>query len=435
MHAIALTYKHTQSACYLGYLTQSITVNLPPLLFVIFARLYGLSLPTLGLLVTVNFVVQMLTDLAASKFVVKIGYRMCTVAALFLSLSGLILLAVLPLILPSTFAALLIAFLVFAVGSGLIEVLVSPLTDALPSDNRAAKMSLLHGFYCWGAVGVVLLTSPFLWLVGDRLWFVAPLIWSVIPLIGGIFFCLVPLPPREEDTHGSHKKLFRLPVFWLFLLLMAAGGAAEQSIAQWASLFAELGLGISKTLGDLLGPCAFAALMGLARTLYGFFGKRCNPRLMLLLSSLLTAASYLLTVFSPLPLLSLIGCALCGLGVGILWPGILSLSAERISGGGTALFAMMALGGDIGCAAGPGLVGAVSGLAAGANGFFGSGEVAGLKIGLLVALAFPVILIAGLLLLLRRPGSTPPLPVPPVASGDLPPEGIDQTDEPPPAST
>lgn len=384
---MSFTYKHTKYAAYIGYITQAIVNNLAPLLFVSFQHEFSLSLDKISLLITVNFGVQIITDLLAAKYVDRIGYRAATVGAHVFAAAGLVLMGILPFII-DPYVGLIIPIVLCAVGGGLTEVVISPIVEALPGDEKDSAMSMLHSFYCWGQVLVVLLSTLYFTTVGISNWRFLPLIWAVIPAFNVFFFAVVPIRSLNEDGESMPlKKLFKVKVFWLFVILMLCAGASELAMSQWASLFAEEGLGVSKTFGDLLGPCAFAVLMGAARTFYGFFGSRINLKRMIFLSSILCVFSYLVTVFAPSPVLSLIGCAVCGLSVGIMWPGTYSLSSACYPQGGTAMFAILALAGDVGCSAGPTLTGLVA-------------DAAGnMKTGLLTAAVFPAILIVGMLLL------------------------------------
>ena len=402
-----LSYRHTLAASYLGYVTQAAVNNLAPLLFVIFQREFEVSLAQIGMLVTINFCVQIVVDLLGAKYVDRLGYRGCAVAAHLLSALGLAGLALFPQLLPNPFAGLVAAVVVYAVGGGLIEVLISPIVEALPGEQKASAMSLLHSFYCWGHMAVVLLSTLYFLCFGQDAWRALPLLWALLPLLNAFYFLLVPLRtlPGEGLGHGF-RALFGSKLFWLFLLLMLSSGAAEQSMSQWASLFAETGLRVSKTMGDLLGPCAFALFMGLARLYFGRKGGGLNLPKALGASALLCVCSYLLTALAPWPLLSLVGCGLCGLSVGLMWPGVVSLASERLPGGGTAMFAFLALAGDLGCSSGPGLVGWVSGAVADwdwlARVFAGAPDQAGLKAGLLCALLFPLLLLLAVQALRRR---------------------------------
>lgn len=380
------SYDCTMRACFTGYIVQAIVNNFVPLLFLTFQRTYHIPLQQITLLVTFNFGIQLLTDLLSVAFVDRMGYQASMVLAHILSALGLICLTVLPEWMGHPFAGILISVIVYAVGGGLLEVLVSPVVEACPSTHKEKAMSMLHSFYCWGHVGVVLFSSIFFKLAGIENWKLLAVLWAVIPILNALVFTRVPiatvLPEGEEGmTIGT---LFQNRTFWLLFVMMICAGASEQSVSQWASLFAEKGLGISKTAGDLAGPMAFAVLMGASRAFYGNYGEKINLDRFMAVSSVLCILSYLCLVFMPVPVLSLAGCALCGLSVGIMWPGTFSRASKALPAGGTALFALLALGGDIGCSGGPSLVGMVSGMCKG-----------NLKIGILAALIFPVLLLTG----------------------------------------
>lgn len=378
-------YNHTLYASYLGYVCQAIVNNLAPLLFLTLQRTYGISLGQITLLVTFNFGVQLLVDLASTLFVDRLGYRRCAVIAHVCCALGLAGLAVLPELLPHPYVRLLTAVCLYAVGGGLIEVLISPIVEACPTEKKDAAMSLLHSFYCWGCVLVIALSTAFLALLGSDSWRMLPLLWALVPAANAMLFSRVPVNSLTPEGGGmSVRELLRSSGFWLLALLMVCAGASELSMSQWASAFAEKGLGISKTLGDLAGPCFFAVLMGLARVLYAAFSDRISLLGFMRGSCVLCVASYLLAVFAPHPALALLGCGLCGLSVGILWPGVFSIAAGRMPAGGTALFALLALGGDLGCSSGPTLVGFVSERAGGV-----------LQAGLLAAILLPLVLLAG----------------------------------------
>ena len=406
---MTFTYRHTLAACYTGYITQAIVNNLAPLLFVTFQTEFSLSLPMIGALISVNFVTQILTDLICAKYVDRIGYRAAAVLAHILATLGLLCFAVLPDLLPNAYAGVLIAMVLCAIGGGLNEVLISPIVESLPGDAKAQAMSLLHSFYCWGHMGVVLLSTLFFSTLGVGNWRVLCALWAIVPLLNTFLFAKVPLTVLvAEDERVPLGRLFRQRIFWLFMILMIAAGASEQAMSQWSSLFAETGLGVSKAMGDLLGPCAFALLMGLSRLFYGVRGEKLNLHVCLVGSALLCVASYLLAVFSPSPILSLVGCAMTGLSVGMMWPGTFSLAAAGYPQGGTAMFAMLAFAGDVGCASGPALVSAVSGLAGRAGDALtgllhaATMESVGLKLGLLVAIVFPVVMASGVAALKKR---------------------------------
>ena len=380
-------YQNTMYACFVGYIVQAIVNNFVPLLFLTFESSYGIPLSQITMLITFNFGIQLLVDLLSAKFVDKIGYRVSIVMAHIFAALGLAGLVVLPDLLPNAFAGLLIAVVVYAIGGGLIEVLISPIMESCPTKNKEQVMSLLHSFYCWGHVGVVLLSTLFFWLFGIANWKILALLWVIIPVCNGILFCKVPIAPliEEGETGLSLRELCKNRIFWILMLMMMCAGASEQAVSQWASTFAEQGLGVSKTIGDLAGPRAFALLMGRARAFYGKFGDRIDLDKFMQASSLLCIVSYLCISLSPSPLFSLIGCSLCGLSVGIMWPGTFSKASAALRNGGTAMFALLALAGDVGCSGGPTLVGFVTGLASD-----------DLKKGILAGIIFPILLIAGI---------------------------------------
>ena len=380
------SYDSTMRACFTGYIVQAIVNNFAPLLFLTFQRTYHIPLQQITLLVTFNFGIQLLTDLLSVAFVDRMGYQASMVLAHILSALGLICLTVLPEWMGHPFAGILISVIVYAVGGGLLEVLVSPVVEACPSTHKEKAMSMLHSFYCWGHVGVVLFSSIFFKLAGIENWKLLAVLWAVIPILNALVFTRVPIAPvlPEGEEGMTIGTLFQNRTFWLLFVMMICAGASEQSVSQWASLFAEKGLGISKTAGDLAGPMAFAVLMGASRAFYGNYGEKINLDRFMAVSSVLCILSYLCLVFMPVPVLSLAGCALCGLSVGIMWPGTFSRASKALPAGGTALFALLALGGDIGCSGGPTLVGMVSGMCKG-----------NLKAGILAALIFPVLLLTG----------------------------------------
>lgn len=380
-------YQNTMYACFVGYIVQAIVNNFVPLLFLTFESSYGIPLSQITMLITFNFGIQLLVDLLSAKFVDKIGYRVSIVMAHIFAALGLAGLVVLPDLLPNAFAGLLIAVVIYAIGGGLIEVLISPIMESCPSENKEKAMSLLHSFYCWGHVGVVLLSTLFFWFFGIADWKILALLWVIIPVCNGILFCKVPIAPliEEGEIGMSLRELCKNRIFWILMLMMMCAGASEQAVSQWASTFAEQGLGVSKTIGDLAGPMSFAILMGSARAFYGKFGDRIDLDKFMQASSLLCIVSYLCISLSPLPLFSLIGCSLCGLSVGIMWPGTFSKASVALRNGGTAMFALLALAGDVGCSGGPTLVGFVTGLASD-----------DLKKGILAGILFPILLIVGI---------------------------------------
>lgn len=376
-------YNKTITACFLAYIVQAIINNFVPLLFLTFQSDYGIPLSQITLLVTFNFGIQLAVDLLSVGFVDRIGYRASMVLAHLLSGVGLLLLTVLPELLG--FGGILFSVMVYAIGGGLLEVLVSPVVEACPSEHKEKAMSMLHSFYCWGHVGVVLLSTAFFHVFGVENWKILALVWAALPLLNGLTFTRVPMASliKEGEQGLKIRQLFSMKTFWILLLMMLCAGASEQAVSQWASAFAEKGLGISKTAGDLAGPMAFGVLMGLSRLFYGKYGDRIPLERFMGLSCTLCILAYLGISLFPVPQLSLVACAVCGLSVGILWPGTFSSASAMLPAGGTAMFALLALGGDAGCTLGPTLVGMVSGIA-GDN----------LKLGILAAVSFPLILLA-----------------------------------------
>lgn len=399
------TFQHTKYACYTGYITQAIINNLSPLLFLIFQDTFGLTLPQITLLITLNFAVQMAVDLLSVRFIEKAGYRTCIVLAHFCAAVGLVGICLFPMVM-DPFAGLIVSAVISAIGGGLLEVLVSPIIEAIPGDKKESEMSLLHSFYCWGVLAVVLLSTGFFVVFGKENWRVLPIVWAVVPFLNAFFFRKVPIRQLvEEGKEMPLVQLLKNPVFWLFCVMMTAAGASEQAMSQWASLFAEEGLGVSKTVGDLMGPCCFALFMGTSRVLFSR-AKKLTTQRALFLSSLLCIGCYLVTVLAPSPFISLVGCAVCGFSVGVMWPGVFSLASAGLPTGGTKLFAFLAMFGDIGCCAGPSVVGLVSDLVLGkGNSFLFPGAAgdalsqAALKTGFSVAMLFPVLLVAGVMVL------------------------------------
>lgn len=386
-------YQKTMYACFIGYIVQAVVNNFVPLLFVVFQDSYHIPLSQITALITINFLIQLGVDLLSAGVVDKLGYRTCVLLAHGCAAVGLVLLAFLPDLLPNPFAGILIAVGIYAVGGGLIEVLISPILEACPTKNKEKAMSLLHSFYCWGHVGVVLISTVFFRLAGVGNWRILTVLWALIPVGNLVLFAGAPIYSLHEEgeTGLTLRELFTKKIFWILMLMMLCAGASEQAVSQWASIFAEKGLGVSKTVGDLAGPMAFAALMGTSRLIYGKYGDRLNLNRFMTLSCFLCIAAYGCISLIPNAAVGLAGCAVCGFSVGILWPGTFSKASAAVKGGGTAMFALLALAGDLGCSGGPTLAGAVSSQC-GDN----------LRMGILAAAVFPVLLLAGMLLLSRQ---------------------------------
>ncbi len=387
-----MNYNKTIAVSMVGYIVQAIVNNFAPLLFLLFRKMWGLSVEQIAFVATFNFAIQLLVDFLSSKFASKIGYRTCIVAAHVSAAVGLAGLAVFPNLFSNEYYGLLLAVFFYAIGGGVIEVLVSPIVEACPTEKKEATMSLLHSFYCWGQVGVVALSTLFFAVWGIEHWRVMAFLLAVIPAVNGVLYCLVPIRTLEDNTKPMPlKQLFRMPVYWLFLLLMLCSGASELTVSQWASALVEDALGVSKTVGDLAGPMSFAIMMGISRVFYAKMSEKIPLSKMIFICGVLCVISYLMIGLAPVAVVGLIGCALCGFSVGIMWPGTYSLAAKKLPGGGTGMFAYLALAGDAGCSIGPGLVGVVSEK-------FGDS----VQIGILAATVFPVMLVLGILKFVRK---------------------------------
>ena len=388
----ALNYQKTKIACYLGFITQAISANFAPLLFLKFHHDYQISLGNIAWISTCFFFTQLLIDLFCAKFVDRIGYRVCVVASEVCSAAGLIGLAFLPEIFPNPLAGILCSVILYAMGSGLIEVLCSPIIEACPFDNKEATMSLLHSFYCWGAVGTILISTIFFLIFGIESWKWLAVLWALIPVVNIYNFATCPIEYLVDEENGMKvTELFRKPLFWIAICLMICSGASELAMAQWASAYAEAALGLSKTIGDLAGPCMFAVAMGISRVIFGKYGERIDLMKFMASSGILCVICYFLTALSSNPILGLIGCIVCGFSVGIMWPGTISISSKEFPMGGTAMFALLAMAGDLGGSIGPGIVGRVT-QSAGNN----------IQVGMRVGLVFPFILLIMLFILYTK---------------------------------
>lgn len=390
-------YENTIRACFIGYIVQGIVNNFVPLLFITFQSQYGIPLSEITMLITINFMLQLGVDLASAFFIDKIGYRASTLLAHGFAAAGLIMLAILPEVM-NPFWGLVVSVLFYAVGGGLLEVVISPMVEACPSKHKARTMSMLHSFYCWGTVGVIAVSTLFFAVFGIHNWRTLAVLLAIIPIANGIFFAKAPIAALSADENGglAIKQLFGKKIFWVFLLIMCCSGASEQAVSQWASAFAEKALGISKSVGDIAGPTLFSALMGVSRLIYGKFGGKISLDKMMISSSLLCVLAYLVISLSASPAMGLIGIAVSGFAVGILWPGAYSKAAVSIKGGGTSMFALLALAGDLGCSGGPTFAGRIA-ASAGDN----------LKTGILAAVVFPAVLTAALVLMRKRKTAAP----------------------------
>jgi len=380
-------YQKTLTAGYLGFITQAITANFAPLLFLTFHKTFGISLGKIALISTVFFFTQLLVDVLCAKFADRIGYRAGAIWSEITAGLGLISLAVLPSILPDPFAGIMISVVIYAIGSGLIEVLVSPIIEACPFEHKEKVMSLLHSFYCWGSVGVILISTIFFAVFGVGEWRLLAIVWALVPLYNIYNFATCPLEPLVKEGKGmSIGELFKTPMFLLGIVLMICAGASELSMAQWASAFVESALGLSKTMGDLAGPCLFATAMGISRVIFGKYGDKMDLTKYMLSSGELCLVCYLLAAVSRSPIMGLLGCIICGFSVGIMWPGTISIMSKRLPLGGTAMFALLAMAGDLGGSSGPAIVGFVS-----------QNHGDDLRAGMFVGCLFPIVLIISVL--------------------------------------
>ena len=401
------SYKHTLRACYVGYITQAIVNNLAPILFIIFQKQFSISFEEIGRLILINFATQTFADIIAIKYVDKLGYRKSAILAHIFCAFGLVGLSILPKLMTSPYIGLVMAVMIYALGGGILEVLVSPIVESIPGDEKASAMSLLHSFYCWGQMGVVFITTILLKLIGNDMWTIIPIMWAIIPIYNGFKFAKVPLmPPLPQEEQMPIKILIKSKHILVAFMLMLCAGASELTMSQWSSIFAEKGLNVPKVIGDIAGPCMFAIFMGIGRTLYGIWGSKINLRKALLGSGILCVTCYMVTVFSPWPVLSLIACAISGISVSLMWPGTFSLSAKMYPKGGTAMFGMLAIFGDLGASIGPWLAGFVSDIARKSTEINEIGQVyninidqLGLKSGLFVATFFPIMLVLAVLFL------------------------------------
>jgi len=386
-------YRKTIFSCFVGYVVQAIVNTFVPLLFLTFQSEYGIPLSQITLLITVNFCLQLFIDFVSAFLIDRLGYRICAVSAHVFAAVGLILLTVLPEALPDPFVGLLISVLLYAIGGGLLEVVVSPIVEACPSEHKEKTMSLLHSFYCWGSVGVAAVSALFFFGFGIGNWKILALVWAVVPLVNAVCFAFVPLKKliEEGETSLSVPQLLKNKMFWLFAVLMLCAGASEAAIVQWSSAFVESNLGLSKSVGDLVGPALFAAMMGISRMIYGKFGEKLDLDKMMLFSGMLCVVSYLVMALVPHPAIALVGMAVSGFSVGIMWPGTFSTASATVKGGGNAMFALLALAGDFGCASGPAVVG-----------FFSDLFQGNMRIGILFALFFPALLTVAMLIKPKR---------------------------------
>lgn len=383
------------------FIIQALIINFPPILFLHFSTTYGIPLSKITFLVIINFACQFCLDMLSAIFAKHLSYKVMIVASNILAALGLASYAFLPEILPNAYLGLVIATLISAMGSGLIEVIANPIMQSCPKPKKNFSMGFLHSFYCWGALGVVLISTLLLLWTGMGSWKLLALLWALIPAVNTVIFLVSPMnqPSAELEETSSLSKLVKTKMFWLFIFIMILGGACEQAMAQWASAFAETVLTeinivpeSAKLFGDLLGPCFFALTMALSRMIYPKVCEKYDLRRVMILSSILCAICYAVAAITQNPFVSLIGCGVCGFSVGIMWPGTLDLAGKTCTFVGTALFAMLSLAGDLGCLTGPALIGFTADILGG-----------NLKAGMTAAILLPSLLTVILLLFKAKP--------------------------------
>lgn len=383
-------YTMTKIACYVGYVVQAVVNNFLPILFIALQNIYGLSYEQLARIILFNFLTQMVTDFITPKILAIIGYRKAAMLAHISASAGLVFLGILPKIMESTYFAIIISMVITAFGSGLIEVILSPMVDMLPTSNKAGSMSILHSFYCWGQAFTIIATTVMVMFFGFEGWANIPIIWAVIPFVNIFSFSFVPIiEPEKDQKTASLKQLFQNKSFILFLIMMLCSGAAEITMAQWASMFAQQSLGVSKAVGDLAGPCAFAIFMGAGRIWYANVSHKVSFRKTVIVLSVLCAICYIVVGLCDIPSVALVCCALCGFTVSIFWPGTYAEGSNTFKNGGPVMFSAFAMLGDIGCSLGPWLSGVV------ADGY-------GLNWGFVASAIFPVLMIISIFLLISN---------------------------------
>lgn len=383
-------YTVTKITCYIGYVVQAVINNFLPILFIVFQDIYGLGYEKLARLIAVNFITQIITDFLTPKIVNKIGYRKAIILCQAAATTGLLMLGILPRFVSNVYPVIIFSIIVYAFGSGLIEVLFSPVIEHLPIDNKSGNMSLLHSFYCWGQAFTIIVTTALVSFFGYKGWANIPLVWAVLPFIDMLLFIKAPIvEPKEDEKEQGFKELFKNRKFKLYMLMMLCAGASEIAMAEWASMFAQQSLGVSKVIGDLTGPCLFAIFMGLGRIWYAAVSNKISFTKAIIVLNSICAVCYLGVAFCKISVLALVFCAVCGFTVSISWPGIYSLGAETFPKGNAVMYSTFALCGDMGCCLGPWVLGFVA-------------EFFGLNAGFAVATVFPITMVATALLVNKK---------------------------------
>ena len=390
--------KILKSACYTVSVTMALVSNVPPLLFLTFREMYGISFSLLGLLVVVNFATQLGIDLVFSFFSDKFDIPKTVRTMPILTVAGLVIFSLVPTFFPNlAYAGLVVGTILCAVSSGLAEVLISPIVASLPADDPEREMSALHSVYAWGVVGVVIFSTLFLLVFGKENWNILMLIFIIVPVLSSVLYSMTDITCVEsEEGSGGLLGIFKNPMLWLSFFAIFLGGAAEVTMAQWSSGYLEQALGIPKVWGDVFGVAVFALTLGIGRTMYAKIGK--NISKILTLGGIGAVICYLTAAFTSNPIIGLIACGFTGLCTAMLWPGNLMVVAERFPTGGVFIYAMMAAGGDLGASVAPQLVGVITDLASLSPSLTAfasdlgltSGQL-GMKLGMIIGALFPLI--------------------------------------------
>ncbi len=389
MDAVTKKYFPTKLAGYVGFVVQAIVNNFLPILFIVFQNVYNLSYEKLGRLILFNFATQMFIDLITPKIIAKIGYRKAASLSQGAAAAGLILLGTLPSLMNNTYLAIIISIIIYATGSGLMEVILSPMIEMLPTGNKSGNMAVLHSFYCWGQAFTVLVTTGLVFLFGFKQWYFIPAIWAIIPFLNMFSFLRVPIvQPSPDEKMSTFSELVKKPLFLVYMVMMFCAGASEIAMAEWASIFAQNALGVSKAIGDITGPCAFALFMGTGRVVYAKLSKKVSFTKMLVILNIFCFVCYMVVAVCKIPIIALIFCAVCGFTVSISWPGIYSAGARTFTTGGAVMFSVFAMCGDTGCALGPWLIGVLA-------------DKFSLNVGFAAASVFPLVMVICALYILK----------------------------------
>lgn len=359
----AKSYQLTTISCFVGIFCQAVSSNITAILFIPLMTLYGLSYVHLGLLVGINFTTQVLVDIIASRLVDRYGFRVFVLPSDILAVIGLVLFGLTPVLFDNILTGLVFSTIIFSASCGLQEVMLSPIVNAIPHNDKGPAMALMHSFYAWGQVATIIITTLFLFFFGIENWQVIVFLWALVPLVNFFMFLAAPFPGVIHENQRMTMRDLILKPFYLVALLAIMGGAATELVMnQWSSTFSEKVLELPKVTGDILGMCGFAVFLGLGRVLYGRYGSKINMNNVLVGSAAAAVVCYIAVAISPLPAISLAACAVCGLAASLLWPGTLVITAEKYPLAGAWIFAILAAAGDIGAASGPFAAGVITDL-------------------------------------------------------------------------